>query len=359
MQFQLLPFKIESQDLVKLYQETTKTVEFLAKWRNDLATIPCANELLSVFSMIEAVESTRIEGTQTTLSDVYEDIAKKKTTIDTNEVLNYNKALQYGIDEIQKHELLTIRTIKKIHELLLQGDVRGKNKAPGEFRKIDNWIGANGSTMENASHIPPSHIYVAEYMKNLEEYINNDALDNDLHPLMKAAVIHVQFETIHPFLDGNGRVGRILIILYLYLKGTIPNSSFFVSKELERNKFKYYDLLNGCRKNPPQIVDWVSFFLSCVVKEAENQKRKMTDVNILLNKYWDLYANDSYRHVLFTIFKNPIFTVRSIEVTTGLSYNTVNKYLKILEKEKFIYSNGKQHKKMYFCYDLLNVFNSQ
>lgn len=356
-QFEMLPFEVKEHDLIRLYQETIHTVEILNEWRNELAVLPCSDELLSIFSMTEAVESTKIEGTQATLSEVYEDIATNKRSIDTNEVLNYNRALQYGLDEINRHGLLTIRIIKKIHEILLSGEVRGRNKAPGEFRKIDNWIGPDGSTMEEASHIPPSHIYVDDYMKNLEQYINDDILDESLHPLMKAAVIHVQFETIHPFLDGNGRVGRILIILYLYLKKTIPNGSLFVSKELEMNKFKYYDLLNGCRKNPPEIAEWISFFLTCVIKEAESQKGKMREVSVLLDKYWGLYKVDSYRHVLFAIFKNPIFNIRSIMELTGLSYNTVNTYIKRLEKEKFVYSNQKKRGKVYFCYDLLGIFN--
>jgi len=353
--YKKLPIHIDDKDLVQLYKQVIDISKTLSDWRHKVDLSFCAKDLLSLFSMTEAVESTKIEGTQATLSDVLEDVATNSERIDTNEVRNYREAVQYGIDYIDEYGMINIRLFKKLHEVLLTGNVRGKNKSPGEFRKIDNWIGDETSTMETASYVPPSHIEVDDYMKNLEEYINDNSIDVDLDPLMKAAIIHVQFETIHPFLDGNGRVGRILIILYLYLQQVIPNGAFFISRELEKNKEKYYELLNGYREEPPRIVEWISFFLSSIKKEADNQKEKLDQVDVLARQYWSLHKSDAYRKVLVAIFQHPVFTVKMIEEITGLSNNTTRSYINDLESHNLIYANNKSRNRTYYCSELLKI----
>ena len=158
----------------------------------------------------EALYSSQIEGTQATLEDILDSSNENSTNIDIEDVINYVKATNYSVKLINELPICN-RYIKKIHEVLLQG-VRGKEKSPGEFRHSQNWIGAAGSTLKNAKYIPPSVIDMNECMSDLEKYINEDTPIDDL---IKIALIHYQFETIHPFLDGNGRVGRVLILSYL------------------------------------------------------------------------------------------------------------------------------------------------
>ena len=166
-----------------------------------------------------------------------------KVTDDIKEVINYHIALQEGVSDLERLPISS-RLIKNLHKTLLGGGVRGGGKTPGECRTIQNYIGTQGCTVENASYIPPEPQLVDSYMSNLEKFINEDDETNDL---IKIALIHSQFETIHPFLDGNGRIGRILIPLYLYNKGFISSANLFVSESLEKDKYKYYSLLNSTR----------------------------------------------------------------------------------------------------------------
>nr|WP_242947093.1 Fic family protein [Clostridium haemolyticum] len=168
-----------------------------------------------------------------------------------------------------------------MHKILLSGDVRCKNRNPGEFRTIQNFIGTEGCTIQTASYIPPEPQLVSEYMSNLEKYINEPK--DDLHDLIRIAIIHAQFETIHPFLDGNGRIGRILIPLYLFDKGFIDSPNFFISESLEKDKFKYYKLLNDTRIETSNEDEkskmvaaqrwntWIKFFYNCYYKSSKSK----------------------------------------------------------------------------------------
>ncbi len=174
------------------------------------------NLLLAPITLQEAIQSTRIEGTQVTLDDMLEYGADESIkNSDIEEVINYSDALRAGESMLSQIPIST-RMIKEMHRILLSGNVRGKNRNPGEFRGTQNFIGPEGCTINNATFIPPEPHLVHEFMSNLEKYIN-EPTDN-LNDLIRIAIIHAQFETIHPFLDGNGRIGRILIPLYLYSK---------------------------------------------------------------------------------------------------------------------------------------------
>ncbi len=148
----------------------------------------------------------------------------------------------------------------------MSSGVRGQNRAPGEYRSIQNFIGPEGCTLETATFIPPQPQLVDQYMSNLEKYINNPK--DSLHPLVRVAIIHAQFETIHPFLDGNGRIGRILIPLYLYDVNLIDYPNLFISEVLEKDKHKYYRMLNGTRKEGNGWNEWIKFFLESVNKQV-------------------------------------------------------------------------------------------
>lgn len=218
-----VPFTLPLQDIININEFINELLEankliaiyevLLSKSKLD------PNLLLAPITLKEAIQSTRIEGTQITLDDMLEyGVDESNSTVDIREVLNYSRALSEG-ENLIKRLPISSRVIKELHRILLEGDVRGNSRNPGEFRAIQNFIGPPGCTIQTASFIPPEPQLVPEYMSNLEKYIN-EPMDN-LNDIIRIAIIHAQFETIHPFLDGNGRIGRILVPLYLYDKGVI------------------------------------------------------------------------------------------------------------------------------------------
>ena len=215
---------------------TEDILELLIKANSQLAIlesvatrIPNVNLFVSMYVRKEALMSSQIEGTQATLEDVLDPLIEANTNRNVADVVNYIKATEYAIRRL--HDLpLCNRLIKEAHAVLMEG-VRGQEKSPGEFRCSQNWIGGQGSTLRNARYIPPSPDDMIEAMSDLEKYINaEDRLDN----LIRAALIHYQFETIHPFLDGNGRIGRLLITLFLMEKKVLTTPSLYISYFLKR-----------------------------------------------------------------------------------------------------------------------------
>lgn len=226
----------------------------------------------------EAVQSTKIEGTQVTLDEVLEvEAHSRENNKDVQEVLNYYHALREGMDKLAALPLST-RLFKAMHLTLMSNDVRGSSRSPGEYRKIQNYIGPEGCTLETATYVPPPPQLVDNYMSNLEKYINYP--DDQLDELIRVAIIHAQFETIHSFLDGNGRIGRILIPLYLFSKGVIDYPNFFLSEALERDKHKYYRYLNDTRYKGDWD-QWILFFLEAIIRQASKNILLITEVNEL------------------------------------------------------------------------------
>jgi len=311
--------------------------------------------LLNPVMLNEAVQSTKIEGTQVTLDEVLEvEAHSRKNNKDIQEVLNYYHALREGMDKLAVLPLST-RLFKEMHVTLMSNEVRGGNRSPGEYRKIQNFIGPEGCSMETATYIPPQPQLVDTFMNNLEIYINDprDKLDE----LIRIAIIHAQFETIHPFLDGNGRIGRILIPLYLFNKKVIDYPNFFLSEALERDKHKYYRYLNDTRYNGDWN-QWIQFFLVAIIQQADKNIRLINDVNTLYDHDLDLAQSlinsSGVKKVVDCIFQKPIFTVQTICSSTDLSEATCRRYLNILESNKMIFSDGRQRSKTYYYYNLLD-----
>jgi len=314
--------------------------------------------LITPFSLQEAVQSSKIEGTQVTLDDeVLEfDIDKNKKNNDAQEVLNYYNALNYGENALERYPIST-RLFKKLHKILMSSGVRGQNRAPGEYRSIQNFIGPEGCTLETATFVPPQPQLVDQYMSNLEKYINNPK--DSLHPLVRVAIIHAQFETIHPFLDGNGRIGRILIPLYLYDVNLIDYPNLFISEVLEKDKHKYYRMLNGTRKEGNGWNEWIKFFLESVNKQVTKNINLVEEIDKLykrdLEKAMGLINSTNVVDLVKTMYQKPIFDVKTISSLTGIPDTTCRRYLSTLEEEKIIFSDNKMRNRKYYYYNLLDL----
>lgn len=333
--------------------------------------------LLELFSLKEAVESTKIEGTQITMDEMLNYRAvEKKATNDILEVINYMKALREGARLLDRYPI-SGKLIKKLHQVLMQGDARGGSSVvAGEFRTIQNYLGPKGATMENATYIPPEPQLEPEYISNLEKYINE--IEGDL-PLIKVALLHSQFETIHPFSDGNGRTGRILVPLYLFSEKVIDEPSFLVSESLEKDKYKYYALLNNTRVAIPDkeyypeefehkmreakknMVEWIEFFLNACISQADKNINKIDSVNMLYEdtiiKARGISNVTTIIDVVDIIFRYPIFTTANIREHMDISVSTLNNYLNKLCENNIIYSDGAARNRKYFFYDLISIIS--
>ena len=313
--------------------------------------------LITPFSLQEAVQSSKIEGTQVTFDEVLEfDIDKNEKNNDAQEVLNYYDALNYGKRALEKYPIST-RLFKKLHEILMSNGVRGQNRAPGEYRSIQNFIGPEGCTLKTATFVPPQPQLVDSYMSNLENYINNP--NDNLQSLVRIAIIHAQFETIHPFLDGNGRIGRILIPLYLYDVNLINSPNLFISEVLEKDKHKYYRLLNGTRKEGNGWDEWIKFFLQSVNKQVLKNIDLIEEIDNLyeldLENAMNLINSTNLVDLIKAMFQKPIFNVKTISSLTGIPDTTCRRYLNTLEEEKVIFSDNKKRNRKYYYYNLLDL----
>jgi Fic family protein len=308
----------------------------------------------------EATQSSKIEGTKTNIEEALlnkEEISEEKRD-DWEEVQNYISALNKAISKLEELPLSS-RLIKQTHKILLSG-VRGKHKLPGEFRTSQNWIG--GASINDAMFIPPIHSAIDEFMDDLEKFVHSQEVH--FPELLKIALIHYQFETIHPFLDGNGRVGRLIITLYLVEKGILKKPILYLSDFFERNKTLYYDNLMRVREKN-DITQWFKFFLVGVIETAKNSisafdkvLKLRQDVENRLQKLGSRSANANT--VIRYLYQHPIVDAQKAKNLTGLSAPSVYKLLEDLEKLKIIHEvTGSKRGKMYFFREYINIFNNQ
>ena len=348
----MLPLNLSEGELLCLYKKTLEANKKLTEFSILLERNIIADEIMCLFLLHESVQSTRIEGTQATFNSVIEAQASEKFDKDSKEVLNYLEALNTGVELLRSLPIST-RMILKLHEIILK-DGRGKDRSPGAYRKTQNWIGPS-SKIEDATYIPPSADKLEEYILNLEKYINDEIAD-DIDPLIKIAVIHAQFESIHPFLDGNGRVGRILIMLYLLDKKIISKPTFYVSEELEKNKFKYYTMLNNLRNDNPKWKEWILFFLDAIVKQAEKNIDKLRRIEELYNLLKN-YATENNIKLIYVdyIFSKPVFSIIQVQTKLNVSYSAAKEnILKLCASGKIFTDNNKRNKLYYFT-DLIDI----
>lgn len=319
--------------------------------------IPNIDMFISMHIAKEATQSSKIEGTQTNVEDAFldkDEIANEKLE-DWEEVQNYITAMNKAIAQLDKLPFSS-RLIRDTHKILLRG-VRGERKQPGEFRKSQNWIG--GATINDAVFVPPIHNSIPELMSDIEKFANDDF--NQLPDLLKIALIHYQFETIHPFLDGNGRVGRLMITLYLVSKDLLKKPILYLSDFFEKNRSLYYENLMQTRvKN--NLNQWIKFFLVGVIETAKNSIKTFDGV-LQLQKQIDIKlqmlgsrAVNGQKLILY-LYQRPIIDVQKVAELTETSAATAYKLIADFERMEILNEiTGSQRGKIYAFKDYLNLF---
>jgi Fic family protein len=284
------------------------------------------------------------------LEDVLDPHLDKNVNHDVAEVINYISATDYAVARLMEQPLCN-RLLKETHSILMKG-VRGQERQPGEFRRSQNWIGGYGSTLANARYIPPSPEDMLDAMSDLEKYINSE---DDLDALIRAALIHYQFETIHPFLDGNGRIGRLLITLFLMDKGILRSPVLYVSYFLKKNRIEYYDRMTEVR-DKGNYEQWVKFFLQAVLESAEDAVSKTQQLALLDAKNTAAVAAmgraaKSAMALLDYLKANPIIEIQQTARDLGLSFNTVASAAARLCDAGILVLSKVEHRSRIFCYE--------
>ena len=307
-------------DIVKKLVEANRD---LVRLDTAAKLIPNVELFISMYVRKEALISSQIEGTQCTLDDVLDPEVDGNTNLDVGDVINYVRACTYAIGRLDKLPLCN-RLLREIHQELLAG-VRGQEKNPGEFRRSQNWIGAANCTLKEARYIPPNVEDMNAALTDLERYMNEG---DDYDPLIRIALIHYQFETIHPFLDGNGRVGRLMILLYLMEQGYISKSIIYISYFLKKNRIEYYDRISEVRRSG-NYEQWVGFFLEAVSAAAKDSLATVEKLSALHEGNIERLPvtarkNDNVRRVFDYIEQYPIINIKRTATDLGVSYNTVS-----------------------------------
>ena len=293
----------------------------LATLNTAASLIPSTDLFVSMYVRKEALMTSQIEGTQCTLDDILDPDADANANLDVSDVVNYVNAAQYAIQRLQTLPLCN-RLLRETHEKLLAG-VRGQEKNPGEFRRSQNWIGPAGCGLKNARYIPPNVEDMAAAMSALEKYINEN---QQYDPLVRAALIHYQFETIHPFLDGNGRIGRLLILLYLMEKKLLDKPVLYVSYFLKQNQVEYYDRISEVRRNG-NYEQWVHFFLEAVHAAAADAAESIQKLSELHDRNLAILpvskrSVDHVRRLFDYLEQYPIIDIKKTARALNISYNT-------------------------------------
>lgn len=340
-------------------------ISLLSKADRQLGRLDMYSEYVNIDLFIrmhiakEATQSSKIEGTQTNMEDAFlskEEISAEKRD-DWEEVQNYIQAMNDAVKSL--HQLpFSSRLIKQTHSILLRG-VRGTHKLPGEFRTSQNWIG--GASIKDAVFIPPTQNSIGELMSDIEHFANDEL--NHLPDLLKIAIIHYQFETIHPFLDGNGRVGRLLITLYLVDKGILKQPILYLSDFFERNRTLYYDNLMRVRTHN-DVNQWLKFFLTGVMETAEKgvktfdgimQLQKIIELKI---KSLGSRSGDA-KKIIDYLYTQPVIEVNRVEEIIQKSNVTAYKLINTFEELDILKEiSGAQRNKLYVFNEYLNLFNT-
>lgn len=313
------------EELSSLLQDASL---WLGKLNSYADLIPDIDFFIKMYATKEATNSNRIEGTRTTFEDAISPVEQVKPELrdDWHEVQNYIQAINYSVEMLNELPL-SMRLLKEAHKILLQG-VRGAHKTPGEIRKTQNWIG--GSSLQDAFFVPPEPNLLPDLLSDIEKFLHNEYIQ--VPELIRAGIAHYQFETIHPFLDGNGRTGRLLIILYLISTGLLNKPVLYISDFFEKNRMSYYDSLSMVKQND-NITQWLKFFLTGVIETSKNSIKTFDeiiklkkDVENKLTKIGKKATNG--QRLLELLYSKPKVNSKLVSEGLGITPATANGLLK-------------------------------
>lgn len=332
-------------ELVRALSDADRLVGRLA---GEGGRLPNPHLLLRPFVRREAVLSSRIEGTRTTLGELLAAEAGatvERSPADLREVGNYVTALEYGIRRLKKLPL-SLRLIRELHAKLMTG-VRGNLATPGEFRRSQNWIGPAGCTLANATYVPPPPDEMTACLEQWETFLH----DRSLPPLVQVALAHYQFEAIHPFLDGNGRVGRLLITLFLVERGVLPTPLLYLSAFFEATRRDYYDHLLGVSMRGEWPI-WIEYFLNGVARQAEDALSRAERINNLLVKWRAAVsgvASTAPLALVDMLAANPFLTIKRAAKQLGVAFTTAQRAVERLESLSIVKEISKAKRDRVYC----------
>ncbi|MEW6104710.1 MAG: Fic family protein [bacterium] len=318
--------------------------------------IPNPNLLVAPYVRKEAVQSSRIEGTQASLSDIfyYEAVKEKPKQVDVLEVLNYVKAMNYGLSKL-KELPLSLRLVREIHLKLMEG-TRGERMRAGEFRTTQNWIGPPGCSLADATYVPPPVVEMNSALAQWEKFLHTD---DKIPLLIKCALMHYQFEAIHPFLDGNGRVGRLLITFYLSERGYLDHPILYLSDFFERYRNDYYDLLLGVTQEGKWDA-WLKYFIRGVATQAKVAEETGYRILDLQKRYRQQLQKESVSPIVFQLldmlFLNPFVSLPGISDYLKVTWPTAKASVEHLIKLGILKEvSGRKRSRIYCLRELLNI----
>lgn len=356
-----LPAPLPPMPLISYDQEMIQSLSAADMALGQLAGVasllPNPDLFVAMYVKKEAVLSSQIEGIQCTLDDVLQQESSDDGvgTKAIGEVVNYVNAMNYGIARLETLPL-SLRLIREVHGYLLQG-VRGEHKDPGEFRKTQNWIGPQGCTLATAAFVPPAVPDMFDALSNLEHFLH----DRTSMPLtVQCAIVHAQFETIHPFLDGNGRIGRLLVPLLMHERGALKQPLLYISHFLKENRAEYYDRLMDVRKNG-NWEGWIKFFLKGVAEVAKEAAFTAQQIVEFREKIMSTARSLGKNEMLLAdkLFERPIIDARGAERIMGCAYPTAAAALNSLEQAGCITeTTGQKRNKLYKFTGYLDLFES-
>lgn len=332
----------------KLVRALSDADQLLGRLAGEGRRLPNPHLLIRPFVQREAVFSSRIEGTQSTLGELLAaeaGAAVARSPEDLREVGNYVAALEHGVARL-KTLPLSVRLVRELHEKLMTG-VRGDHATPGELRRSQNWIGPPGSTLAQATYVPPPHEDMLDDLGAWEKFLH----DETLPPLVQTALMHYQFEAIHPFLDGNGRVGRLLITLLLMQRGVLPLPLLYLSAFFEATRRDYYDGLRAVTERSAWE-DWLLYFLNGVARQSEDALSRAERINQQLDQWRERVSRTGSGvalRLLDLLGTNPFITVRKAEAQIGVAYNTAAVALRRLVKLRIVKQIGEARRDRVFC----------
>ncbi len=355
-----LPPQIEyDTDLVSILSEADKNLGTLAGIGK---LLPNPHLLIGPYIRREAVLSSRIEGTMASLSDLFlYEITKREPRdyMRIREVRNYVYATTISLKALKK-SAITLDLMKKAHRSLLHR-VRGEERSPGNFRRIQNWIGPPGSEIEDAVFVPPPWKEAPRLLSDLEDFLIRPP--KRIPPLIQCALVHYQFETIHPFLDGNGRIGRLLITLFLHKRGLLPQPLLYLSAYLEENKKEYGDRLTAVREES-DIDGWLKFFLKGVSIQAEEATKNVDQIVNLQRKYQEklrkMKSTMNAMRLVDGLFLNPYTTITNAAEYLGVTFPTAQRTIRMLEDAEILKEFSKRRRnRIYVARDLMRILETK